>query len=256
MAGLVILLIGYAASHESLRKLRALETTLDRVSRGDDAARVPVQGDGDQIDRIARRVNAHLDRLSGLMTTTRATAAAIAHDLKTPLSRAQLALQSARGLIENGRDAQDSLERIETELGRPPVGPARSGSRTLDLDLLAAGDCIEGVDPSGNAPSGVGAPGSSGIGTSAPVCPEPESADARAELILPHPRLHLRSFVLVPLCEIDPHWRHPLLGRTAASLLAELDVPPGSVRLHGSLGLEPAGSGPYPWRQLPARGGI
>ncbi|MCB1365430.1 MAG: hypothetical protein KDK02_15000 [Rhodobacteraceae bacterium] len=118
VAGLVILLIGYAASHESLRKLRALETTLDRVSRGDDAARVPVQGDGDQIDRIARRVNAHLDRLSGLMTTTRATAAAIAHDLKTPLSRAQLALQSARGLIENGRDAQDSLERIETELAR------------------------------------------------------------------------------------------------------------------------------------------
>ena len=208
---------------------------------------------GDREDSISRAVAklATLDlppsRLSHLYET------APEHGLdEPPYLNAVLQTESERDPLE----LLHILQRIETELGRPPVGPARSGSRTLDLDLLAAGDCIEGVDPSGNAPSGVGAPGSSGIGTSAPVCPEPESADARAELILPHPRLHLRSFVLVPLCEIDPHWRHPLLGRTAASLLAELDVPPGSVRLHGSLGLEPAGSGPYPWRQLPARGGI
>ncbi len=42
------------------------------------------------------------------------------------------------------------------------------------------------------------------------------------ELILPHPRLHERRFVLQPLAEIAPQWRHPILGMSARQLLAEL----------------------------------
>ncbi|MCK5347125.1 MAG: 2-amino-4-hydroxy-6-hydroxymethyldihydropteridine diphosphokinase [Candidatus Heimdallarchaeota archaeon] len=43
------------------------------------------------------------------------------------------------------------------------------------------------------------------------------------DLILPHPRLHLRWFVLKPMCDIDTNWMHPVLNKTALELLADTD---------------------------------
>lgn len=42
-------------------------------------------------------------------------------------------------------------------------------------------------------------------------------------LTLPHPRMHLREFVLRPIEELEPGWRHPLLGLTPSEMLARLD---------------------------------
>jgi 2-amino-4-hydroxy-6-hydroxymethyldihydropteridine diphosphokinase len=43
------------------------------------------------------------------------------------------------------------------------------------------------------------------------------------DLTLPHPRMHLRRFVLKPLCDMDPTLRHPILGQTVQQLLDNLD---------------------------------
>lgn len=211
------------------------------------------------VDRLTR-VDLPASRLSHIYETSPE------HDVDEP------AYLNAVLQTESNRDPLDllrQLQRIEEELGRPRVGDAaRSGSRLIDLDLLAVGDVVW---PAPNAPNAPGVAGERhGVRPDdgdAPLRPVGVVSEGHAgqatspgtdggSLFLPHPRLHLRAFVLVPLCEIDPHWRHPVSGDTAASLLAELEVPAGSVHLYGSFEQEVSGCGPYPWRQLPARGGI
>lgn len=113
-----ILVIGYTASRASLRKLEVIQLTMDHVSQGDTQIRLPVSGDNDQIDRISQRINRHLERLSTLMVSTRTTAAAIAHDLRTPLSRAFLSLQDATARLDKGQDPRDAIENTDAELSR------------------------------------------------------------------------------------------------------------------------------------------
>ncbi len=84
------------------------------------------------------------------------------------------------------------------------------GARALDIDLLAA----DRSDGSGIVARPVGM-GRGARGRSA-------HRWQRRGLVLPHPGLVERSFVLLPLVEVAPDWRHPLLGATASTLLARL----------------------------------
>ncbi len=74
------------------------------------------------------------------------------------------------------------LHTIEHDFGRSRT--VANAAREIDLDLLAYGDVVR----TQNSP------------------------------ILPHPRLAERAFVLRPLCDIDPNWRHPQLGQSASEL--------------------------------------
>ena len=83
------------------------------------------------------------------------------------------------------------LLEIESVFGRRRTGV--NAARSLDLDIVAMGDLVR-------------------------AAPDP---------ILPHPRAHERAFVLRPLADVAPTWRHPILGRTAGELLAAL--PPQAI---------------------------
>jgi 2-amino-4-hydroxy-6-hydroxymethyldihydropteridine diphosphokinase len=73
---------------------------------------------------------------------------------------------------------------------------------------------------------------------------------ASPDPVLPHPRLSARRFVLAPLSEIAPEWRHPVSGKSAAKLLARLPARPGATRLssrpRGSSAPAPGTRGPRP----------
>ena len=100
---------------------------------------------------------------------------------------------NAVAAIETELEPRALLERllqIEAEGGRIRRG-VRGEARTLDLDLLLFADhCI---DEDG--------------------------------LVVPHPRMHERGFVLEPLCELAPQWVHPRSGKTLAELAARVRDP-------------------------------
>lgn len=80
----------------------------------------------------------------------------------------------------------------------------RWGQRTLDLDLLAMGDLV--------------LPDAQVYAHWRDLPLEDQARRAPEQLILPHPRLQDRAFVLVPLSDVAPDWRHPVLGRTVLEM--------------------------------------
>jgi 2-amino-4-hydroxy-6-hydroxymethyldihydropteridine diphosphokinase len=80
------------------------------------------------------------------------------------------------------------LKKVEVDLGRQPA--VRYGPREIDLDILFY-DHLIFYSP---------------------------------ELTIPHPRLHERAFVLVPLADIAPNFIHPLYYQTVTELLSKLDM--------------------------------
>ena len=82
------------------------------------------------------------------------------------------------------------LRAIERGIDPSPHRDASGGyiDRAIDIDLIAVGDLVMETP----------------------------------ELTLPHPRMHERDFVLRPMAELDPLWRHPLLGITSSELLSKL----------------------------------
>jgi signal transduction histidine kinase len=96
IVGLIVSIVsGLLAATQAARRAEALSNTAREVMSGDLSRRAPVRGVGDEFDELAEAMNAMLDRLERLMTTTRTAGDAIAHDLRSPLTRFRQKLENA-----------------------------------------------------------------------------------------------------------------------------------------------------------------
>jgi 2-amino-4-hydroxy-6-hydroxymethyldihydropteridine diphosphokinase len=90
--------------------------------------------------------------------------------------------------VQKPQELLKYLKELETRLGRIPS--FHYGPRKIDIDILFYDNLILDTP----------------------------------QLTLPHPHLHERAFVLVPLADLTPEWIHPVSGRTIRQLLAEVDT--------------------------------
>lgn len=98
------------------------------------------------------------------------------------------------------------LHAQEAAAGR--VRGARWAPRVLDLDLLGAGNRV--------------APDLDVIKHWMHLPPQAQTVEAPDQMIVPHPRLQDRAFVLIPLMDVASDWRHPVTGRTVRSMVSGL----------------------------------
>ncbi|MGJ8582565.1 MAG: 2-amino-4-hydroxy-6-hydroxymethyldihydropteridine diphosphokinase [Marinosulfonomonas sp.] len=100
------------------------------------------------------------------------------------------------------------LREIEASYGRERR--ERWGSRTLDIDVLAVDDVV--------------LPDRETYLSWAQLDQGAQKQRTPQDLILPHPRLQDRGFVLIPMADIAPDWVHPILKKTVTEMLDELPI--------------------------------
>lgn len=138
------------------RRLDAIAATMVDVSHGRLDARIPLIGNGDDIDDVSAQVNAALDRLSALVGGMREVSANIAHDLKTPLNRLQMILESAADKTASGHEVSghevsgdlaearaESLQINETFDALLRIAQIEAGARKARFVDLDVGRVIE-----------------------------------------------------------------------------------------------------------------
>lgn len=115
------------------------------------------------------------------------------------------------------------LHAIEADFGRDR-GTGRWSSRVLDLDLVGLDDLV--------------LPDGATLRRWIDLDADRQRVETPDRLLLPHPRMQDRGFVLGPLAEIAPGWHHPLTGLTVAAMLAALG--PDALASMVPLAMEPA----------------
>lgn len=103
------------------------------------------------------------------------------------------------------------LHAVERAFGRDRR--RRWAPRACDLDLLACDDMV--------------LPDRDAVVAWMKLAPSAQHVDTPPELVLPHPRLHERGFVLAPMADVASSWKHPILRRSVAEMLSAL--PPAAL---------------------------
>lgn len=150
LAALIVAIGGAAWIAERVQdRLGAVETNLNRVAEGDLTVRIPLTGAGDDLERLSGAINAALARLAALVEGIRQVSTDIAHDLRTPLNRLRILIETAADNVDQGLPVAVDLVAALTEsdtlsatfaallrIAQIESGARREALRYLDLAEL------------------------------------------------------------------------------------------------------------------------
>jgi signal transduction histidine kinase len=146
---LAVLVSGIALSLAPLRRVRDLQRTSREIAAGDMEARMPLMGRGDELDLFAGTVNSMVEEVGRVIAQVKGVTDAVAHDLRTPLTRVRSQLYRVRqapgvetqtaAMIEAAtQDLDVVLERFAAllRISELEASGRRAGFGTIDLDAL------------------------------------------------------------------------------------------------------------------------
>ena len=141
--------VGVVLAARVQRRLSQAEAAAARVAHGDLSARLPVSDRGDDLDRISTAINLSLVRLESSVDAMRQVSADIAHDLRTPLNRLRIRIETASGKLAKGLPVEDDLAAATAEsdrinetfsallrIAQIEAGARRENFAALDLSAL------------------------------------------------------------------------------------------------------------------------
>lgn len=157
--GLGALLIWFFVGRAALRRIDRISEAGRRIMGGDLTGRLPVEGSGDEFDRLSENLNEMLGRIAALNEGLKQVSDNIAHDLKTPLTRLRNRAESALGTSQDPATYREVLEGTIAEsdqlirtfnailmISRLEAG--YSAEAMVDVDLTAiASDVAELYEP-------------------------------------------------------------------------------------------------------------
>ena len=156
---------GLYTSRNFLKRVDAITDASRSIMMGDLSGRMPVQGTGDELDRLAQSLNQMLDQIERLMSGMQEISSNVAHDLKTPLTRIKARAESALRSGETS-DYRAALERTLEEadrllgtfnallsIARAEAGQSREGLHPVDASEIVA-DVAELYEPSAEEQGG------------------------------------------------------------------------------------------------------
>lgn len=148
MMTLGALLIWLLVGRRALNRIDAVSSESSRIIAGDLTRRLPVNGSGDEFDRLAESLNSLLDRISKLDVGVRDVANNVAHDLRTPLTRLRTRADHALSSSRNAKELRAALEGCVSESDRL----IRTFNAILTISRLEAGAKLDNRQTAAVAP--------------------------------------------------------------------------------------------------------
>jgi signal transduction histidine kinase len=134
---------GLAVSRSVLRRIETITATSRTIVAGDLSKRIPLEGSGDELDRLSESLNAMLGRIEELMAALREVSDNIAHDLKTPLNRLRNRAEAALRNPDGPASYRDGLTKTIEEADEL----IKTFNSLLLIARLEAGAVAESMGP-------------------------------------------------------------------------------------------------------------